>query len=131
MGGGIRIKIVRMAIESSGYTAMDITGYVSSAIKSYGALYGLVHIFTPEKGCSITLVEYEPELLADLEDFLKRIGCIDLSLCDAVVGKGTMLPIVDRALYTGQFKKIVFIDTSKVAGEKSVVLTIEGAFKEY
>mgnify|MGYP001772882996 CR=1 FL=1 len=128
---GARVKIVKMMIESSGYTAIDITRYVDDAVKNQGLLYGLVHVFTPEKKCSITLIEYEPELLADLEEFLKRVGCIDVGLCDAVIGKGTAAPIVNGALFLGQFKRVVLVDTSGIVGEKSVVLTLEGVFKNY
>ncbi|MEM2699025.1 MAG: YjbQ family protein [Ignisphaera sp.] len=130
MSRGVEVKIIKMVIDSSGYTAMDITSYVNSVVKSHGLSHGLAHIFTPEKKCSITLIEYEPELLADLEEFLKRVGCIDVGLCDAVIGKGTVLPVVNGSLFTGQFKRIVFIDTSRTVGEKSVVLTLEGIFKD-
>lgn len=128
---GVKIKIVKMMLKSSGYTAIDITEHVGSTVKVYRLSNGFIHIFTPEKGCSITLIEYEPKLLADLEEFLKRIGCIDVGLCDAIVGKGSIVPIVNESLFTGQFKRIVFIDTSKTVGEKTVVLTLEGIFKEY
>ncbi|MCS7111494.1 MAG: hypothetical protein RMI45_06390, partial [Ignisphaera sp.] len=64
VGSEVKMKIVRMILESSGYTAMDITGYVNEVIKSHGVAHGLAHIFTPEKRCSVTLIEYEPELLA-------------------------------------------------------------------
>lgn len=120
-----------MMIESSGYTAIDITGYVNDVVKNQGLLYGLVHMFTPERKCSITLIEYEPELLADLEEFLKRIGCVDAGLCDAVIGKGVIAPIVSGTLFLGQFKRVVFVDTSRVVGEKSVVLTLEGIFENH
>ncbi len=131
MVSGVKIKIVKMMLESNGYVAMDITGHVSSIAKTHLLSNGFIHVFTPERGCSIVLIEYEPELLADLEEFLKRIGCIDAELCDAVVGKGSIVPVVNGLLFTGQFKKIVFIDTSKTIGEKTVVLTLEGIFKEH
>uniref|UniRef100_A0A7C5YUB0 YjbQ family protein n=1 Tax=Ignisphaera aggregans TaxID=334771 RepID=A0A7C5YUB0_9CREN len=131
MAKEIRIKMIRIVIESSGYTAIDITSYVDNAVKSQGLYNGFVHVFTSEKKCSVTLIEYEPELLSDLEEFLKRIGCIDIGLCDAIIGKSAIVPVVNNTLFLGQFKRIVFIDTSNVTGEKGLVLTIEGVFKEH
>ncbi len=125
----LKVALARLRIDSSGYTAIDITEHVKKLVVDQGLRDGVVLVYTPEKRCSITLIEYEPNLLADLEDLLKRIGCIDIGVCDAIIGKSVALPAIRGSLELGMFKRIVFIDLSKVGGEKVVVIVLEGVFE--
>ncbi len=125
----LSVALARLRIDSSGYTALDITEYVKSVVAEQGLRDGVVLVYTPEKRCSVTLIEYEPSLLADLEDFLKRVGCADIGVCDAVIGKSVALPVVRGSLELGMFKRIVFVDFSRSSGEKVVVVALEGVFE--
>lgn len=124
----MNIKIIKLSLESSGYEVQDITPYVARLIAENGLRKGIAIVYTSEKECSITEIEYEPELLADLEEFLKTSGCMDKGLCSSLIGKNIVVPIINGSLFLGQFKKIVFVDMSRVSGEKSVVIVLEGIF---
>lgn len=126
----LRLKMVKTYVESTGYIAIDITNIVESLANKYKLDNGLAYVFTPEKKCSVTMIEYEPELLADLEEFMKRLKCVELGTCDALIGKSVVIPIHSGKPFLGTFKRIVFIDTSNIAGEKSVVIVFEGVFKD-
>ena len=124
------IRTYRILLESSGYGAQDINAYIAELIYKNNLRKGLAVVYTNEKGCSVVEIEYEPELLADLEEFLKNIGCMDSGLCSILLGKSVVVPIINNSLFLGQFKKIVFIDISRVSGEKSLVIVLEGLFKD-
>ena len=123
------LKIYRLVIESPGYTAIDVTEYVRRVVSESGMLNGLVPVYSKEDGCAVIEIEYEPGLLADLEELLKRIGCLDTKLCDTVLGKEVQVLVVNGELFLGQFKRVVLIDVSRVAGEKELVVALEGEFK--
>ncbi|MEM1644310.1 MAG: YjbQ family protein [Ignisphaera sp.] len=123
------VKIIKIKIESPGYTAVDITPYIKEIIDKNQLDKGIALVYSSEKNSIITEIEYEPELLSDLEVFLQNIGCIDKGLCDVVLGRSIVVPIINNHLFLGQFKNIVFIDLSRNAGEKSIVVALEGIFK--
>lgn len=126
---GLDLRVYRVNINSPGYMAQDISGHVARVISESGISRGIAVVYTNEEGCSVIEIEYEPELLADLEQLLKDLGCIDKDLCDVVLGKSVTIPIVSGSLFLGRFKNIVFIDTSRKAGDKSLVIVVEGLFK--
>jgi thiamine phosphate synthase YjbQ (UPF0047 family) len=123
------LKIYRLGVESPGYTAIDVTEHVRRVVSESGMLNGLVLVYSKDVGCAVIEIEYEPGLLADLEELLKRIGCLDTKLCDAVLGKEVQVLVVNGELFLGQFKRVVLVDVSRVAGEKELVVALEGEFK--
>lgn len=123
------VKVIKIKLESPGYTVVDITPYVRELVDNNQLDKGIALVYSGEKNSIITEIEYEPELLSDLEVFLKNIGCIDKGLCDVVLGRSVTVPVINGHLFLGQFKNIVFIDLSRNAGEKSVVVALEGIFK--
>lgn len=123
------VKIYRVTLKSSGYIAQDITGYVFKIVSESNVSKGIAIIYTNEEGCSVIEIEYEPELLADLEQLLKELRCMDKNLCDTILGRNIIIPIINGSLFLGRFKNIVFIDMSNKIGDKSLVIVIEGLFK--
>lgn len=123
------VKIYRIILSSSGYTAQDVTGYIAKVVSDSGISKGIAVVYTNEDGCSVVEIEYEPELLADLEQLLKELGCMERNLCNVILGRSVVIPIINRSLFLGRFKNIVFIDTSNKAGDKSLVIAVEGLFE--
>lgn len=110
--------------------AQDITGHIDRIVSESSISKGIAVVYTNEDGCLVIETEYDPELLADLEQLLKDLGCIDKGLCDVVLGKSVTIPIINGSLFLGRFKNIVLIDISNKAGEKSLVIVIEGLLKD-
>ncbi len=121
----LTLKTYRLVVDSPGWTAIDITDRVEELVSSSGIRFGLATIFAPSKNTSITLTEYEPNLLSDLEELVKRLGGWS-SIAEVLVGKGTSAPIVNGRLGLGTFKRIIFLDFSKEKGGKEVIVVIEG-----
>uniref|UniRef100_A0A832FXE2 YjbQ family protein n=1 Tax=Ignisphaera aggregans TaxID=334771 RepID=A0A832FXE2_9CREN len=123
------VKVLKIKLDSPGYTVLDITPYIAELVNKNLLNKGIALVYTNEKNGIITEIEYEPELLSDLEVFLKNINCIDKGLCDIVLGRSVAVPVVNGDLFLGQFKNIVFIDLSRNSEEKTVVVVLEGIFK--
>ncbi len=121
----LTLKTYRIIVDSPGWTAIDITSRVEEIVSSSNIRFGLATIFTPSKNTSITLTEYEPNLLSDIERLVERLGGWG-SVAEVIVGKGANAPIVNGRLGLGAFKRIVFLDFSKEKGSKEVIIVVEG-----
>ncbi len=123
----LTLKTYRIVIDSPGWTAIDITSRVEELVSSSNIRFGLATIFTPNKNTSITLTEYEPNLLSDIERLVEKLGGWS-SIAEVIIGKGTSAPIVNGRLGLGAFKRIVFLDFSKEEGGKEVIVVVEGVY---
>lgn len=121
------IRLRERNIETSGWTAIDLTEKIQEIVGEEGLLYGIVTVFTPEKDVVVTTVEYEVELLADLENLIGKLGGPS-GVVEALIGKTTTIPVVEGRLETGAFKRIVLIDISKNPGAKKVIVALEGIY---
>ena len=122
------VKVFKLTVGSNGYEAIDLTENVKEVVLNSGLINGVTVVHTPSRYCSVTMIEYEPELLADLEEFISK--CRGLSgIGEALIGKSVIVPVVNSELRLGTFKRVVWIDFSKVSGDKEVVVVLEGIFK--
>ncbi len=124
----IKQLIIEKKIDSPGYTAIDLTPIVAEIVRSYGLVDGIILAYAPEPRTIVTMIEYEPELLKDLEDFIKKLG--NPAMAEALLGKTVAIPVENGEPSQGVFKHIVFIDLSRVKGEKKMVFVLEGSFRE-
>ena len=122
----IDILIDKLIINSNGYTAIDITDTITDWLRKNKAKRGFVTINAPGNGCVITLIEYESNLLSDLEEFLARYGEKKKIVLEGLFGKSVVLPVIDGTIDAGVFKRIVFIDISEEEGSKEVLVGFEG-----
>jgi len=123
------VKIYRLTFESPGYTVLDITSHIAEIVHQTGFYKGTAIIYTNEEGCAVIEIEYAPDLLEDLELFLKKLGCIEENLCDVILGRSVVIPVVNGSMFLGRFKNLAFIDISRKAGNKALVMVLEGIFK--
>lgn len=126
----IDIALARIEVESEGYGAEDVTESVRKLVEELGLVRGSVTLYSVSRGCFVLGIEYEPNLLADLEDFMKRLGCIESRVpCIALLSKPLTLIVLDKQLRMGAFRRIVFVDVSRQRGRKEVVIVAEGLFE--
>ncbi len=126
MGGETLVKVIKVRIKSSGYGVEDITEIVEDVVRVEGLREGLVSVFTPEPGCSVTMIEYEPGLMKDLERVIREYCGANPVLAEALVGKFAAAPVVDGEVALGTFKHFILVDLSRRAGVKEVLITLEG-----
>ena len=122
----IDILIDKLFIDSNGYTAIDLTDKIVDWLRENKARKGFVTVNAPGKGCIVTLIEYESNLLRDLEEFLAKHGGQKKIVLEGLFGKSIVLPVIDGDVDAGVFKRIVFIDISGEEGSKEVLVGFEG-----
>jgi len=129
MSKTIDIIVEKIKIPSNGYTAVNLQGEIERMIKSKGLIDGIVKLYARDKCCLVVLTEYEPGLMHDLEDALKKIEeekrCL---VAETLYGKNASIPVRDGETYQGIFKHPILIDISREPGDKEVVIVLEGIF---
>lgn len=123
----VKQVVIEKEISSPGYTAIDLTPLIVETARSHGLVDGIIIVYTPEPRTIVTMIEYKPELLRDLEDFISRLE--NPVIAEVVLGKTVAVPVENKELAQGVFKHVVFIDLSRVKGAKKVVLVLEGSFR--
>ncbi len=117
----------KISVKTNGWTAMDLTEDIQRIVYEKKLKHGVVIVFTPSKNVVVTTIEYEPQLLGDLESLIKKLGGPS-SIVEALIGKTTTIPVVNSNLETGTYKRIVLIDLSNEPGDKEVVIVLEGIY---
>lgn len=117
----------KILVKTNGWTAIDLTEDIQRIVYEKKLKHGVVTVFTPDKNVVVTTIEYEPQLLGDLESLIKRLGGPS-GVVEALIGKTTTVPVVDSSLETGAYKRIVLIDLSNEPGDKEVVIVLEGIY---
>ncbi|RLG86225.1 MAG: hypothetical protein DRO39_03715 [Thermoprotei archaeon] len=123
------LRLARLTLDSPGYTAEDLTPAVLGLIRRQRLTNGVVTLYAASPGTAVVLIEYEPELLKDLEELIASLGGRSPVVSEALLGKEASAPVVRGSLETGRFKNFVFIDLSRSPGEKEVVAVLEGVFE--
>jgi secondary thiamine-phosphate synthase enzyme len=108
---------------------IDITPDVIDATRGSGIRNGFIGIFSQHTTAGVMVNEFQPALLADIGDFLKRIvdDCIsykhnspEWSDCDRgnatshlrslLFSNSVMLPVVDGKPVLGQFQSVIMAE---------------------
>lgn len=114
------------SIRSKGFSDVkDITGEVEKVVSESGIKQGLAHIFVVGSTASVSTIEFEPALVADLRDEMEKLipssqpsrhsqtwgddnGFSHLRA--TLMGPGMSVPVVDGKLLLGTWQQIVVID---------------------
>ncbi len=126
----VRVALAKLSIESEGYGAEDITESVRKLDDELGLVRGSLTIYSTSRGCFVLGIEYEPNLLSDLEEMMSRLGCTENRFpCLALFNKPLTAVVIDGELRLGVFRRVVFIDVSREKGLKEVIVVAEGLFR--
>ena len=123
----IKLRVIYeiITVESKGYEAIDLTSHVEEFITRNSLRDGIIYLSSRETGVVITLIEYEPNLLSDLEKLFTKNKEYTYIL-ESIIGKTASIPIVNGEIYTGVFKHPVLIDLTNKPGIREVLLIYEG-----
>lgn len=114
---------IRIQSKGDGDT-IDVTGEVGKAVREAGVDQGTAVVFVPGSTASITTVEHEPGMVADLKTVLERLVPKDAPyqhnhggesnghahVRAAIVGPSVTIPIVDGDLALGTWQQVVLVD---------------------
>ncbi|MCK4937737.1 MAG: secondary thiamine-phosphate synthase enzyme YjbQ [Methanosarcinales archaeon] len=120
---------------------VDITGQVQREVNSSGLNNGSVLVFVPGATGSVTTIEYEPGLVADMKAALETLAPQGLDydhnlkwgdgnghshIRASMLGPSLVVPFIDERLTLGTWQQIIFIDMDNRPRSRELILQITG-----
>ncbi len=118
---------------------IDITLNVRNAIKDSGITKGLVNVFVPGATGAITTLEYEPRLVQDTINLLKKLVPKGIGyqhdyqddnahshLRASLLSPELTIPIIGGAPVLGTWQQVVFLELDTRGRERKIIVTVMG-----
>ena len=121
---------------------VNLTPRVEEALRKSGIQEGLVHLFVQHSTAALTMIEYEPGVLADLSRALSVSAPNNAEYAHnarwgdgngrshvkaALVGPSLTVPVMNGAPGCGTWQQIVLLELDVNAGrERTIVCTVTG-----
>ncbi|MDX1764814.1 MAG: secondary thiamine-phosphate synthase enzyme YjbQ [bacterium] len=132
----------KLTLETEGFChVVDISAPVAEATGRSGIAAGLVTVFCPGSTGSITTIEYESGVIADLKRALERLVPQEMAydhdkrwgdgngfshVRAALMKPSLTVPLVRGELTLGTWQQIVFINFDNKARQRHVVVQVTG-----
>lgn len=119
----------------------DITAEVRAVAAESGLAAGLVNVFAVGSTATITTIEYEPALVADMQEALQKLWPQEMPtrhgstwgddngfshLRASFLGPGLTVPLHEGSLVLGTWQQIVVIDHDNTPRERKVFVQVVG-----
>ena len=117
----------------------DITLNVRNAIKDSGITKGLVNVFVPGATGAITTLEYDPRLVQDTINLLKKLVPKGIGyqhdyqddnahshLRASLLSPELTIPVIDGAPVLGTWQQVVFLELDTRGRERKLIVTVIG-----
>lgn len=134
-------KVIRVSTRHEG-EIINLCQPVTTAVRESGIREGLVHLFVQHSTAALTVIEYEPGVLADLSRVLSVLAPDDADYAHntkwgdgngrshvkaALVGPALTVPVAGGELCCGTWQQIVLLELDVNAGrERTVICTVTG-----
>lgn len=120
---------------------VDITEEVAKAVAASGITSGTVTVFIAGSTAGVTTVEYEPGLVADLQELWERVAPSNIEyqhnrrwhdgnghshVRASLLGASLTVPFEKKSLILGTWQQIVVVDFDNRARSRQVILQIIG-----
>lgn len=138
----MRVAVSEERLETRGHTdILDITARVQAAVSQAGIVSGVAVVFVPGSTASITTIEDEPGLHADLRAALERLapeggvyqhdrrwgdGNGYAHVRAAILGPSVAVPVQGGRLVLGTWQQIVLVDFDNRPRTRRVVIQVLG-----
>jgi len=131
-----------LTVETRGNTdVIDITLRLQEIVEGAGLTDGVVTIFNPGSTGGLTTIEYEPNLVKDLQEALEIVAPSDKvyhhsktwhddngssHVRSSLVGPSISVPFTGRKLTLGTWQQIVFCDFDTHPRSRSLIVQVMG-----
>jgi len=131
-----------ISIHTNGYSDIkNITDYVQDIVRKSKIKNGLVNIFAAGSTASITTIEYEPALVADMQDQLEKFAPSAMHsrhsqtwgddngfshIRATFMGPGLTVPISEGSVVLGTWQQVVAIDHDNRPRERKIFVQVMG-----
>jgi secondary thiamine-phosphate synthase enzyme len=139
----MKTKIDRIHIDTlGGVQIIDITNHVQELLTKSNLNDGLATVFVPGSTASVTTIEYEPGLIADIKKALDRIAPRDghyehdqrwhdgnghSHVRAAFLKPSLTIPFSEKTLMLGTWQQLVFIELDVRPRNRTIVVQLIGA----
>ena len=119
----------------------DITPELQAFVKSSGVSAGVLHLFVIGSTGSLTTIEYEPGVVADLKRAITALAPADQEYAHeqawhdgnghshvqaALMGPSLSVPVRDQRLVTGTWQQVVVINHDNGPRKRKIALNLTG-----
>ena len=138
----MKTRIERIQIDTlGGVQIIDITNHVQELLTKSDLKDGLVTVFVPGSTATVTTIEYEPGLIADMEKALDRIapknghyehdqrwhdGNGHSHVRAAFLKPSVAIPFSNKTLMLGTWQQLVFIELDVRPRNRTIVVQLMG-----
>jgi secondary thiamine-phosphate synthase enzyme len=138
----MKTRIERIQIDTlGGVQIIDITNQVQELLTKSDLKEGLVTVFVPGSTATVTTIEYEPGLIADMEKALDRIapknghyehdqrwhdGNGHSHIRAAFLKPSVAIPFSNKTLMLGTWQQLVFIELDVRPRNRTIVVHLMG-----
>lgn len=138
----MKTKTNRIQIDTlGGVQIIDITNHVQELLTKSNLNDGLATVFVPGSTASVTTIEYEPGLIADIKKALDRIAPRDghyehdqrwhdgnghSHVRAAFLKPSVAIPFSDKTLMLGTWQQLVFIELDVRPRNRTIVVQLMG-----
>jgi secondary thiamine-phosphate synthase enzyme len=136
------IRGTRIQVHTKGFSDMvDITGKVRGCVAASGVANGLVNIFVVGSTASVSTVEFEPALVADVKEQLEKLVPSNLPsrhsetwgddngfshIRATIMGPSVTAPIENGHVVLGTWQQIVVVDHDNRARNRELFVQVMG-----
>lgn len=129
-------------LESQGFSQVhDLTGQVRGIVAESGLAEGLVNVFAIGSTASVTTIEFEPALVADMQEALEKLWPRSMPtrhgdtwgddngfshLRASFMGPNITVPLHGGQMLLGTWQQIVVIDHDNTHRERRVFVQVVG-----
>jgi secondary thiamine-phosphate synthase enzyme len=138
----MKTRIERIQIDTlGGVQIIDITNHVQELLTKSDLKDGLITVFVPGSTATVTTIEYEPGLIADMEKALDRIapknghyehdqrwhdGNGHSHVRAAFLKPSVAIPFSNKTLMLGTWQQLVFIELDVRPRNRTIVVHLMG-----
>ena len=131
-----------LSVATRGFSDIhDLTGRVADFVTGSGVTEGTVTVFAVGSTASVTTIEFEPALVADMTEALEKLWPKDMPtrhgdtwgddngfshLRASFMGPNVTVPVHQGRLVLGTWQQIVVIDHDNGPRERKIFLQING-----
>ena len=132
----------RLEIKTQGNTdIINITPDIERSLAEAGVSEGTVTVFSTHTTCAVTIIEYEPGLIADFKSAWERIAPKDIQyehdkrwndgngyahIRASMLGFSVTIPFTDRKLMLGTWQQVIMVDFDNRPRNRSIILQFSG-----
>ena len=136
------VELRTLRVESNGGGGLtDLTERVTGEVRDTGLDSGTVTVFVKHTTAAVTIIEVEPGLLDDYEEFWDRLAPRETTYKHHLVpgednghahvrastlGQSLVVPFVDRCMTLGTWQRVVMMDFDTTPRTREVVLQVMG-----